>query len=77
MCDVFLSFITFSLGVLGQVWYLIVSTPDPAFFLTLVEGIIRNISVLIFQFHWNYFEFSYFGTQVLLRMHIYDPVCAV
>ena len=28
MCDVFLSFITFSLGVLGQVWYLIVSIPD-------------------------------------------------
>ena len=33
--------------------------------------------MLLFQFHWNYFEFSYFGTQVLLRMHIYDPVCAV
>ena len=28
MCDVFLSFITFPLVVLGQVWYLIVSIPD-------------------------------------------------
>ena len=28
MCDVFLSFITFSLDVLGQVWYLIVLIPD-------------------------------------------------
>ena len=36
--------------------------------------IIRNTSVLLFQFHWNYFEFSYFWTQALLRMHIHDPV---
>ena len=28
MCDVFLSVITFPFGVLGQVWYLIVSIPD-------------------------------------------------
>ena len=28
VCDVFLCFITFPYGVLGQVWYLIVSIPD-------------------------------------------------
>ena len=28
MCDVFLCFVTFRYGVLGQVWYLIVSIPD-------------------------------------------------
>ena len=28
MCDVFLCFVTFSCGVLGQVWYLVVSIPD-------------------------------------------------
>ena len=34
-----------------------------AFFLTLVEGIMRNISVKLFQFYWNYIDFSYFWTH--------------
>ena len=29
VCDVYCDFITFLLGILGQVWYLIVSIPDP------------------------------------------------
>ena len=33
MCDVFLCFVTFLYGVLGQVWYLILSTPDLCFLL--------------------------------------------
>ena len=28
VCDVKLCFVTFSCGILGQVWYLIVSLPD-------------------------------------------------
>ena len=29
VCDVYCDFVTFSFGILGQVWYLIVSIPDP------------------------------------------------
>ena len=28
-CDVYCDFVTFPFGVLGQVWFLIVSIPDP------------------------------------------------
>ena len=28
VCDVYLYFVTFSCGILGQVWYLVVSIPD-------------------------------------------------
>ena len=28
VCDVYCDFVTFPLGILGQVWYLIVSIPD-------------------------------------------------
>ena len=28
-CDVYSDFVTFSFGILGQVWYLIVLIPDP------------------------------------------------
>ena len=28
VCDVYCEFVTFSIGILGQVWYLIVSIPD-------------------------------------------------
>ena len=28
-CDVYCDFVTFTFGILGQVWYLIVSIPDP------------------------------------------------
>ena len=28
-CDVYCDFVTFPFGILGQVWYLIVSIPDP------------------------------------------------
>ena len=29
VCDVYCDFVTFSYDILGQVWYLIVSIPDP------------------------------------------------
>ena len=29
VCDVYCDYVTFPLGILGQVWYSIVSTPDP------------------------------------------------
>ena len=29
VCDAYCDFVTFPLGFLGQVWYLIVSIPDP------------------------------------------------
>ena len=28
-CDVYCNFVTFPNGILGQVWYLVVSIPDP------------------------------------------------
>ena len=32
VCDVYCDFVTFSFGILRQVWYLIVSIPDPCCF---------------------------------------------
>ena len=32
VCDVYCYFVTFQLGILGQVWYLIVLIPDPCCF---------------------------------------------
>ena len=29
VCDVYCDFVTFPFGILGSVWYLIVSIPDP------------------------------------------------
>ena len=29
VCDVYCDFVTFPFGTLGQVWYLIVSVPEP------------------------------------------------
>ena len=29
VCDVYCDFVTIPFGILGQVWYLIVSIPDP------------------------------------------------
>ena len=34
VCGVYCDFVTFPFGILGQVWYLIVSIPDPCFFST-------------------------------------------
>ena len=34
VCDVYCGLVTFPCGILGQVWYLIVSIPDFAIFLT-------------------------------------------
>ena len=31
VCDVYCEFVTFPFGILGQVWFLIVSIPDPCF----------------------------------------------
>ena len=36
VCDVYCDFVTFPFGILGQVWYLIVSIPDPCCLSTLV-----------------------------------------
>ena len=30
-CDIYCDFVTFQFGILGQVWYLIVSIPDPCY----------------------------------------------
>ena len=35
VCDTYCDFVTFPFGILGQVWYLIVSTPIRAVLLTL------------------------------------------
>ena len=37
VCDVYCDFVTFPFGIQGQVWYLIVSIPDPCF-LSLILG---------------------------------------
>ena len=29
VCDVYCDFVTFTFGILGKMWYLIVSIPDP------------------------------------------------
>ena len=29
VCDVYYDFVTFPFGILGQMWYLVVSIPDP------------------------------------------------
>ena len=29
VCDIYCEFVTFSFGILGQLWYLVVSIPDP------------------------------------------------
>ena len=34
VCDVYCDFVTFPFGILGKMWYLIVSIADPAVFLT-------------------------------------------
>ena len=61
MCDVFLSFITFPFSVLGQVWYLIVLIPDFCLLPNFGRGHYwEHFCVIFFQFHWNYFELSYF-----------------
>ena len=36
VCDVHCGFVTFPFGILGQVWYLIVSIPDPCYLSYLV-----------------------------------------
>ena len=37
VCDVYCDFVTFSFGILGQVWCLIVSIPDPCCLSYLLE----------------------------------------
>ena len=39
VCDVYCDFVTFPCGILGQVWYLIVSIPDlcPLTFSTIID----------------------------------------
>ena len=37
VCDVYCDFVTFPFGILGQVWYLIVSIPDLCCFSYFVE----------------------------------------
>ena len=41
ICGVYCDFVTFPFGILGQVWYLIVSIPDPcclSYFLYDISG---------------------------------------
>ena len=70
MCDICLCSFTFPLGVLGTAWYFIVSIPDICLLSYFEEGIFRKNCVKLYHFFKNNFEFSYFGTQALLRMHI-------
>ena len=55
VCDVYCDFVTFPFGILGQVWYLIVSIPDPcclsnfvSFRLFLVFFVIASRSVICY-----------------------------
>ena len=41
VCDVYCDFVTFPFGILGQVWYLITSIPNPcclSYFAYLIKG---------------------------------------
>ena len=41
VCDFYCNFVSFPFGILGQVWYLIVSIPDPcclSYFVTCFSG---------------------------------------
>ena len=53
-CDVYSDFVTFPFGILGQVWYLIVSIPDPcclSYFETFTPYSINNLlHTLPYQF---------------------------
>ena len=49
VCCFLVFFVTFSYVFLGQVWYLIVSIPDPAFFHTLIAFIVSDRRFLIFK----------------------------
>ena len=49
VCDVYSDYVTFSFGFLGQVWYLIVSIPDPcclSFFINKSSSIFKSNCVL-------------------------------
>ena len=43
VCDVYCDFVTFPFGILGQVWYLVVSIPDPCCLYYLKQWIIVGI----------------------------------
>ena len=47
VCNVFLRFVTIPCGVLGQVWYLIVSIPDVCLLLTLTFMLVLHKSDII------------------------------
>ena len=42
-CDVYCDFVTFSFGILEQVWYLIVLIPDPCF--SYFDAIMHSINL--------------------------------
>ena len=45
VCDVCCDSVTFTFGILGQVWYLIVLIPDPCCVLTIkqqIRGLVKN-----------------------------------
>ena len=47
VCDVYCNFVTFSFVILGQVWYLIVSIPDPcclSYFLPTKQLVLGRVS---------------------------------
>ena len=55
VCDVYCDFVTFPFGILGKMWYLIVSIPDPCC-LSYLE--IRNTTM--FKSHFQKAKCKYF-----------------
>ena len=49
VCDVYCDFISFPFGILGQVWYLIVSIPDPCC-LSYVVAYVRTAKVPFYRY---------------------------
>ena len=50
VCDVYCDFVTFPFGILGQVWYLIVSIPDPCCFFLLLHIILSQSETIELTF---------------------------
>ena len=55
-CDVYCDFVTFPFVILGQVWYLIVSFPDPrclSLFYFIEYEILDTKAMIFVLFHWR------------------------
>ena len=59
VCDVYCDFITFPFGILGPVWYLVVSMPDPCclsyfmFYLFLLPLYVQVLACFTWHFVWS------------------------